>query len=408
MVYKKKIFFIIPNLSFGGQERVASRLSLELSKNYEIYFTLFDKKIAYPYNGYILDLNSPASGNIVSKAWNVIKRIYKLNELVKELKPKAVISFGESANLVNLLTPKNGIKTVISIRQDFSQNIEVGKFYKSFYLLNYKILYKKADIIITVSKQLEFELKNLLKSEKIKTIYNPIEVEEIKKKALEGLDLYEFIKEFPYLITVGRLTKQKGQWYLLRIFKELKEKYKDLKLLILGEGELKNYLVGLSETLGLKTYVWDRDNLNKTYNVYFLGFQKNPYKFIKHSKLFVFTSLWEGFPNVLIETLAVGKPIVSTDCRTGPREILAPKTDFLLEAKEPQMEEFGILMPNFERKILKINEPLTQQEKIWIDFLIWLLDNEKLLKDYERKAPIRAEDFHIAKIVRQWMEVIER
>ena len=404
---RNKLLFLIPHLSLGGQERVASRLSLELSKNYEIYFTLFDKRIAYPYSGNILDLNSPASGNIVLKTWNVIKRIYKLNDIVKELKPKGVISFGESANLVNLLTPKNGIKTIISIRQDFSQNIEVGRFYKSFYLLNYKILYKKADIIITVSKQLEFELKNLLKSEKFKTIYNPIEVEEIKTKAKEGLLEYDFLKNYPYLITVGRLTQQKGQWYLLRIFKELKRRYKDLKLLVLGEGELKNYLVGLSETLGLKTYVWDRDKLNESYDIYFLGFQSNPYKFIKHSKLFVFPSLWEGFPNVLIETVAVGKTIVSTDCRTGPREILAPKTDFLLEAKEPQMEEFGILMPNFERKILKINEPLTHQEKIWIDFLIWLLDNEKLLKDYERKAPIRAEDFKIKKIVKQWREVIK-
>ncbi len=405
----KRIFFILPHLSWGGQERVASRLSLELSKYYEIYFALFDKKIAYPHSGHILDLNSPASGNVFLKTVNVIKRTYKLKRLVEELKPKAVISFGETANLVNLLVTKKETKTVISIRQDFLQNFELGKFYKNFYLLVYKSLYKKADKLITVSKKVENDLIKIfnIPSQKVKTIYNPIEVEEIKKKALEDLGKYEFIKDFPYLITVGRLAKAKGHWYLIRIFKELKKKYKDLKLLILGEGELKKYLVELSENLGLKTYVWDRYKLNETYDVYFLGFQKNPYRFIKYSMLFILSSVREGFPNVLVETLAVGKAIVSTDCRTGPREILAPKTDFLLEAKEPQMEEFGILMPNFKRKLLKTNEPLTEQEKIWIDFLSWLLNNEKLLKHYEKKAPTRAKDFGIGKITEQWKEIIE-
>jgi hypothetical protein len=77
---------------------------------------------------------------------------------------------------------------------------------------------------------------------------------------------------------------------LLRVFKALKEKHKALKLVILAEGELKDYLVGLSEELGLKTYVWDRDKLSERFDVYFLGFQKNPFKFIARSKLFVFPS----------------------------------------------------------------------------------------------------------------------
>jgi glycosyltransferase involved in cell wall biosynthesis len=82
---------------------------------------------------------------------------------------------------------------------------------------------------------------------------------------------------------------------LLRVFKALKEKHKALKLVILAEGELKDYLVGLSEELGLKTYVWDRDKLSERFDVYFLGFQKNPFKFIARSKLFVFPSLGRSY-----------------------------------------------------------------------------------------------------------------
>ncbi|MEM1578023.1 MAG: glycosyltransferase [Candidatus Pacearchaeota archaeon] len=80
--------------------------------------------------------------------------------------------------------------------------------------------------------------------------------------------------DFPNLITVGRLTKQKGQWYLLRVFKELKKDFSELKLLILGDGELRNYLVNLSEKLGLKTYLWNKDKISENFDVYFLGSQK--------------------------------------------------------------------------------------------------------------------------------------
>jgi len=390
------LYFLINSLWGGGAERVALRLAEHL-KPEKIF--LLEKEIKYKSELPIVFLSShKINTNPIFKTFFIPIYNVRLRNFLK--KGDVIISFMERANFVNILLGKN-LKKIISIHQSI-----IGRPKIHPYNSIAKFLYPKASFIITVSKALEWELKEFFKIKKVKTIYNPVEVEHIKQKAKEDLEIYEFIKKYPYLITVGRLTKQKGQWYLIRIFKHLKNKHKDIKLLILGEGELKNYLVELSENLGLKTYVWDRDKLNKTYDVYFLGFQENPYKFIKHSKLFVFTSLWEGLGNVLIETLAVGKTIVSSDCKTGPREILAPKTDFLLETKEPQMEEFGILMPNFERKLLKANEPLTQQEKIWIDFLKWLLDNENLLKDYERKAFMRAKDFKIEKIIKQWKEVI--
>jgi len=405
---QETIYFLLPNLSYGGQERVATTLSYSFSKEYLVKFLLFQPKIAYPYKGLVEVVNSPPQKTFIGKFKELTKRVFYLRQLLKKETPKAVISFGESANLVNLLTPKKESKTIISIRQDFLQNLDIDSFYKSLYLQTYFFLYRKADYIVTVSKKIEYNLIKAFKIPhwKVKTIYNPIEVEEIQEKAKESLGGYEIIKDFPYLITVGRLTKQKGQWYLLRIFKHLKTRYKDLKLLILGEGKLKNYLVELSQNLGLKTYVWNRDMLNKAYDVYFLGFQENPYKFIKHAKLFIFTSLWEGLPNVLIESLAVGKTIISTDCRTGPREILAPNTDFLYQTSSPSVEEFGILMPTFEEKLLKANDPLTEKEKVWINTLSEVLNDEKLLKKYELKAPNRAYDFHIDKITNLWLEVI--
>jgi len=95
----------------------------------------------------------------------------------------------------------------------------------------------------------------------------------------------------------------------------------------------------------------------------------------------------------------VGKTIVSSDCKIGPREILAPNTDFLYQTTKPELAEYGILMPTFERKLLKANDPLTDTEKVWIETLNEVLNSENLLKEYELKAPTRANDFHIKKFV---------
>jgi glycosyltransferase involved in cell wall biosynthesis len=391
------LYFLINSLAGGGAEKVIVRLAKHLKPS-KIF--LLERDVKQKTETELIYLSDHrVKTNPIFKSLYIPIYAKKLEKFLTV--EDTVISFMERSNFVNLLS-KTKHKKIIAVR---TYRFARKNFHPYRWMI--KKLYPKADLIITNSRALEFSVKNFLKVEKVKTIYNPIEIEEIKRKSTEELGEYEFLKNFPYLITVGRLTKAKGQWYLLRIFKHLKGKYRDLKLLILGEGELKDYLVELSQNLGLKTYVWDRDKLNESYDVYFLGFQENPYKFIKHSKTFVFTSLWEGLPNVLIESLAVGKTVISTDCRTGPREILAPRTDFLLETNKPQPEEFGILMPTFERKLLKANDPLTAQEKIWIDTLLGVLNNEKLLKEYELKAPSRAWDFHIDKISQQWFDVIK-
>jgi len=90
----------------------------------------------------------------------------------------------------------------------------------------------------------------------------------------------------------------------------LLESGEDLNLLILGDGELRDYLVNLSKDLGIQN------------RVFFLGFQKNPYKFVKRSKVFVFTSLWEGFGNAIVEAMALGIPFVASDTQVGYKEVI--------------------------------------------------------------------------------------
>ena len=395
------VALLINSLAGGGAEKVAIRLSEHLPIS---AFILLELDIKYKTDKPIFFLSNHSSKTSpIIKTLSIPIYVYKLSKFLE--KPSPVVSFLERANFVNIISKLfKRHKAIISVHMD-QQTGHVGL--RKLNKLLVRILYPKADLIIAVSHGVKESLINLgIEEEKIKVIYNPYPIDEIRELAKEPLGSYEEIFKYPVLITAGRLTKQKGQWYLLRVFKALKEKHKDLKLVILGEGELKDYLVKLSEELGLKTYVWDRDNLSESFDVYFLGFQKNPFKFIARSKLFVFPSLWEGFGNVLVEAMACGVPVLSSDCRSGPGEILAPNTDFSHQTQKPEFAEYGVLMPVFELKYKSANERLEEREIMWIEKIDKLLEYESLRKNYSDKAKQTAEDFRIEKIVQEWKEVL--
>jgi len=414
---KKKVMFIIPHLGSGGAERVVANLCNGLA-DYERIVLIFENIIKHNVDARIISMNSPATQSLLEKLLNFPVRYLKIRKLKEEMNPDFVVSLLEPANLFNVLTKISNQKTVLSFRSNYTATLQEDPFFgegitrsilKIFYTLALKTIYNRADLLVAISKGVAEDLiKNYgINSNKVKVIYNPYPIEEIRESAKEPLGSYEEIFKHPVLITAGRLTKPKGQWYLLRVFKALKEKHKDLKLVILGEGELKDYLVKLSEELGLKTYVWGKDELSESFDVYFLGFQENPFKFMARSKLFVFPSLWEGFGNVLVEAMACGVPVVSSDCRSGPREILAPNTDFNYKTQKPEFAEYGVLMPVFEVKYKSAEEPLGEREIMWVETIDKLLEDESLRKNYSEKAKQRAENFRIEKIVQEWKEILK-
>lgn len=393
---KRNVAIIVPTLRDGGAERIASNLSLYLSEQkYKKYIILYDaEKIDYPYAGNLLDLNIKASNNPLVKMFNLIRRIHKLKRIKRKLHIQTSISFLEAANIVNIFS-KTEDKIIVSINSFKSKNS--AGFYSKAYNYLIKKYYSRADIFVVVSKGVREDLiKNYrINKNKIKVIYNFFDLKKIQNLAKEKIeDKYKKIFNNPVIINMGRLCRPKGQWHLIRAFKKVKEKIPNMKLVILGQGELSEYLEKIVEELGL----------NK--DIYFLGFQENPFKFISKSTIFVFPSLYEGFGNALVEAMICGIPVISSDCKSGPREILAPESNIDKETKIIEYDRYGMLIPVCNNNYYNAQFPLTAKEKILAKSIIDLYLSKDLLESYTRKAKERAEDFDKDKIIVQYENIL--
>ncbi len=283
-----------------------------------------------------------------------------------------------------------------------------GKFVNKIikYIYSAKSVFK----VVTVSKGIrESFIENLgLSEDAIVTIYNPYNIDEIKSLSRDDLGDFASLFDHPVLSIAGRLTMAKGQWYLLRIFREFKKTNPDFKLMILGDGEMKEQIIRLSKDLGLKTYtVWSQQPFDDSFDVYFMGFQKNPFKFLKASRLFIMTSLWEGFGNTIVEAMACGTPVISTDCKSGPGEIICPKLEKYTVIEKPNYEGSAVLMPVFKNEFVGEKTALDEKELLWVDTLQTLVKDSEKLSHYAKMGLERAEDFRLEVIMKEWKHLID-
>ncbi|TCO78827.1 glycosyltransferase [Marinisporobacter balticus] len=392
----KNVAIMISSLKGGGAERVASLLSQQLFKKYNLYLIVFDSEdIAYQFEGNLIDLKMKSQSNFIFKTWNAFFRLRKVKLLKKELKIDTTISFLDGPNIINILSRKKG-RVIVSVRNYVS--IQSKGIYGTINKYLIKKIYNRSDKIIGVSNVIKKDLISNYgtNKKKIVTIYNFYDLERIRSLAKEPLEEeYQNIFKSKVIITVGRLNHFKGQWHLIRAFKKINNYNKEFKLIILGSGELESYLRELIKNLELEQ------------NICLLGFKNNPYKYIYNSDLFILPSLSEGFPNTLVEAVACDVPVVSSDCKSGPREILAPDTDWQYQCKAVEYATYGTLVPVCDGNYYNYDEPLSKEENIMADTLLELLNNEKLQKEYKKAGKSRVEDFGIKNLIKEWEKNIE-
>lgn len=374
---RKKILFIIPSLSGGGAERILLNLLKHLDRKMFIpHIVLLKQQGIYldqlPKDVIIHDLKLPEKKQ--RNIFDIFKIITRMAlKLYPRIKPDIVMSFIEDANLIaimsRIISPHKPI-IFISVR-NYSSITQQFKRYRLLKKLLLKKLYIFADRIIAISKGIKKDLCNYynIPEDKIVVIYNGIELQRINKMCNEKItEVPHYFENVPKIVACGRLTRQKNYPLLLNSFVKVNRTIKSI-LLILGEGIENSSLMNLA------------NRLNISNDVFFLGFKKNPFKYMANADIFVLSSDFEGFPNVILESLACGTPVISTRCPSGPEEIITDGVNGLL-----------VSVGNVDALAAAI---------------LQILKNKDIKSKLSKAGRKRAEDFEIKKMINEYKNIFE-
>lgn len=310
----EKIAFFLPSMRGGGAERVMATLASEFAgRGYDVDIVL--AKAEGPY----LEEISSRIRIVDLKKKRVAYTLWPLIKYMRNEKPTAIFSTLDNANVIAVIAKILSATSVrVIVRQANNIFFIQKKISSDFKIKDWvlrilvKITYPLADCIVAVSHGVARDLINTLKIDgrNINVIYNPVLLENIFIKAAEIVDHPWFGEgNDPIILGIGSLSKQKDFSTLINAVSIVKKNI-PVKLIILGEGEERPALERLVE----KNNMCDIVSMP--------GFVKNPFPYIKQARLFVLSSIFEGLPNVLIQALVLGVRVISTDCHSGPREIL--------------------------------------------------------------------------------------
>ncbi len=369
----KKLAVFLYSMGPGGAERVVSNLLPALCEKYEVHLVLMSEVVAYEIPSavkiHFLERSDPYESGVKK----LFRLAFALPSLALKYK-KLCENLGIDAHFVLMNRPCYAALTAkilgLKGRMVISERSCPSVIYKSGLSgfanrIFVKALYPRADLILANAQGNADDLvRNFgCDAKKTKVLYNAVDLAAIKTLANEPLEG----KFKPFFLNIGRLDSGKNQAMLIKIIANLKDKRATLG--ILGKGPLHGELQNLIDELG----VGERVKL--------LGTDKNPFKFIKNAQCFVCASRFEGFSNVLLEALACERFIISTDHKSGARELLGD-------------DEYGILVP-------------VDDEKAMEAAMRRALEDEDLRQDYEKKAYGRVAKFDKNAVAAQLIGYLE-
>jgi len=304
-----RILLVLPSLERGGGERVLLQLARSfLAAGREVHIAALLG--GGPLRSHIAEgvtLHELVDPHDATKGFALARRaLPRLVSLLRAIQPQAVLSTMTGTNLLAVLArmrARGGMRLVL---REASSLVNTRSVLKRQAM---RWLYRRADALVAVSIGVAQDLYSLgISNERIHVIHNPIDRDRLQRLANAGSGLTE-ANGAPYVIALGRLTEAKDYPTLLRAYasSELRRTH---RLVIVGEGEQRARLRDAARELGIV----DR--------VVLAGGMDNPFHVLAGAALLILSSRWEGYPNVLLEALALGVPVVATDCRHGPRELL--------------------------------------------------------------------------------------
>lgn len=364
-----KVCILKESLAFGGNERSVANVTMTLENDYSVYLCLFNgQDVQFEYGGKLIDIKAPPKKTRLMKVINSFIRSFRVKRFVRREKIDIMYEFLSISNYLTYVKYEKLIKIISS--RDFA-NLQNR-------ICSYNKALKRSDGMIFNSEYAKsFYLGTYPEDkDKVFTVYNIIDTEKIEEQANEQTEetFNEFILNHPNtIISVGRFCKEKCYESLLMSFVFIQKQVKGAGLVLVGDGMYKDQ------------YKLIIDKYNLQNDVYFTGFQKNPYKYMRKCRCFVLSSLSEGFPNVLAEAMAVGLPVISTNCFSGPAEILRKDALYVDLDKDFEQCDYGIMVPAIKDE--------TEAAQHISKAVIHLLSNSELIEKYSAISKKRALDF---------------
>ena len=372
---KKKVLFVINSIGYGGVERALTTiLSVpELSEDFEVHLLLLDDEPI------IRKFLPHVTLHVCNSKRKLLPSIVNFNKYVNELAPAVTISLLVRANVCNAII--NGFllrkNSIICERMHLSSHLagQFPAFQNKVVKQLPKLFYRFATLALGVSTGVTSDLVEnySVKPDRAKTIFNPYNFQHIAEEAKKQPE-FDLPEEF--IVSVGRLTGSKNFQTLFEAYLASNEK---APLVVLGIGDLEDEF---------KKFI--KDN-NAEGRILLMGYSFNPYAIVSRAKYFIATSLNEGFPNAMAEAMVLGKPIIMSNCPSGPGEILNETAELNIE--EMLLGKYGVLVP------MK-NEVETTKA---INFMQSDVERER----YASLALSRSRDFELIKIASQYWDVIK-
>ena len=374
-----KILVLHGHLSMGGEERVllnVLRNLVELNYDVDLLITwnhkennLFENEIPKKVNYEFLFDSYNGKNKLIKEIYRIKAKTTYLKKIEKKIKnEKYDIVIDYSSNLLKYdnFDIKIPVFAWIHFSLTFGEKLTLEKIKK------YKKQYKKYSKIFAITRVMKEEFINKvgIDEKKVELVYNPIDLKLIEKKAENIKKKYENYLKQDYFLQVSRLTQQKQPEHLVDIYYKLKQAGIKEKLYFIGDGEKKEII-----KQKIKEYNLEDD-------IILLGQIENPYPFFKNAKLFVHTAKYEGLPTVLLESLALGTPVVSYDCPTGPRDILGKNN------------EYG--------ELISLND-----KDMFVEKVLELMNSKEKYEKYKKLSLIRANDFSMENNKVKLKELIE-
>lgn len=395
---KKKVLLISPDFGYGGAERSIAALSVLLAPHYDLHFVVFNEQVkpAYSFAGQLHSLHVAGNDNLFGKMMAFRARIRRLKKIKRQINPDASISFLEGGDYVNVLSGGPG-KIILSLRgsKKYDENIAglLGAVRKKILI---PFLYRKADWIVSVAQGIlneleeEFRLPGRVRR---MVIPNHYDMALLQHKAGQPLadDWMNFFHTHVVFIAVGRLAREKGFHKLAAVFGEVRKKHTNVKLVIVGSGDFEKEIHQALASHQL-SFSPSGHAVNFNSDVIFAGYQPDSIRWIAKARFFVLSSFTEGFPNVLIEAMIAGTPVMAADCPYGPAEILSEPGD------DGIFRTYGMLLP-------RLNKDQGAVKK-WEHHILSILENKDATGHYPEQAKKKALQYTEAGSIEKWRTVI--